>query len=241
MRPPQDDLYEVMRDSVDSLGERSVVVVTSKVVAIDQGRCVKQEEGVDREEWAKKEADLYADRDVVPGEHLLFTIKDDIIIASAGIDKSNSAGYLILWPDKPMEAAREIQVFLKKEFGVKELGVIVTDSHVTPMRRGVVGISLGHWGFNPVRDERGSKDIFGEKLRVTVVNVVDALAVAAVVEMGEGDEQTPIAVITEAAFVEFSEDENINKGKPALRIPKEEDLFKAMLDGVEWKKGKSGK
>ena len=46
--PPKDDLYVAIRQSIKNLPERSVVVVTSKIVAIHQGRCVKIRPGVDR-------------------------------------------------------------------------------------------------------------------------------------------------------------------------------------------------
>jgi F420-0:gamma-glutamyl ligase len=69
---------------------------------------------------------------------------------------------------------------------------------------------------------------------------VDALAAAGVYVMGEGEEQTPVAVITDLPRVEFSEVEKVNRGSPTLRIPLEEDLFEPMLSAVEWKKGKGG-
>ena len=240
MMPPKDDLWAVIRKSVKEIAEKSIVVVASKVVAIHQGRCVKIEEGVERDKLARQEAEWYVDRDIVPGEHIMFTIKNQTIIASAGIDKSNANGYFILWPDNPNRAAKEIYNFLKKEYKTKNLGVVVSDSHVTPMRRGVIGVAIGHYGFNPLRNYIGKPDIFGEKLKVTLTNVAESLAVAAVVVMGEGKEQTPLALISDVSWVEFTEDEKKIWNKE-LKISMKEDLFAPMLEKVEWKKGGGGR
>ena len=40
LKPPKDDLLEVISQSIKSLPEKSIVVITSKVVSIWQGRCV---------------------------------------------------------------------------------------------------------------------------------------------------------------------------------------------------------
>ncbi len=233
--PPRDDLYAAIKESIKALPEKCVVVVTSKVVAIHQGRCIKIEPGVERDKLTAKEADLYVRQDIVPGEHLLFSIKNNTLIASGGIDRSNANGYFVLWPEKMDQVVKELHAWFRKEYGVKEIGVMITDSHVVPLRRGVVGTCLVHFGFNPLRDYRGKPDIFGEPLKVTITNVAEALAAAAVVVMGEASEQTPLSLITDVPWLEFGE--RIVETK----IPMEEDLFRPMLQGIKWKKGKGGR
>lgn len=239
--PPQDDLFAVIKERVKTIPERSVVVVTSKVVAIHQGRCIKIERGVDREKLAKQEADWYVDRDIVPGEHVMFTIKDSILIASAGIDKSNGNGYFILWPKKPFEMAEKIRQFLKKIYRVKQCGVIITDSHLVMMRRGLTGFALAYAGFEPLRNYIGKPDIFGQNMVVSLTNVADGLAAAAVVIMGEGKEQTPLAVISDIAGIRFSEVSTVYRGRKALLVPQRDDLFRPFLEVVPWKKGGGGR
>jgi len=239
LNPPKDDLYGEIKRRIKKIPEKSVVVVASKVVAIHQGKTVKAGKGVDREKLAKKEADWYVDRDIVPGEHIMFTVKHNTMIASAGIDKSNANGYYILWPEEPNQAAKDIYQFIKKEYGVKKFGVLITDSHVVPMRLGVVGVAIGHYGFNPLRDYIGKPDIYGEPLQVTLTNIVESLAVAAVVEMGEGKEQTPLALVTDVEWIEFTENEKVIWNEE-LKIEMKDDLFAPMLERVEWKKGGSG-
>jgi F420-0:gamma-glutamyl ligase len=56
-------------------------------------------------------------------------------------------------------------------------------------------------GFEPVRDERGRRDLYGNPLRVTRRALADDLAAAAQLLMGEADEATPIVVARGAGVV----------------------------------------
>ncbi|MEK7616971.1 MAG: coenzyme F420-0:L-glutamate ligase [Patescibacteria group bacterium] len=239
-KPPEDDLWDLL-SAVLSLEENSVVAVASKVVSIAEGRCILQEKG-GKDKLVIKEADKYLPRSLAPNEWIIHTIKNDLLIASSGIDESNGAGYLILWPKNPQKSAKKIWEFLRKKFKVSNLGVIITDSHCIPMRRGLVGISIAHFGFVPLRDYRGKKDIFGRRLNISLTDIPDSLASAAVLEMGEGNEQQPIAVITDVPYIQFTEKEAQSK-KPysTFVIPEKEDLFYPFLSALSWKKGGSGK
>ncbi len=44
LNPPKDDLLQAMAASVKSLPEKSILVITSKVISIWQGRCVPMPE-----------------------------------------------------------------------------------------------------------------------------------------------------------------------------------------------------
>jgi F420-0:gamma-glutamyl ligase len=57
------------------------------------------------------------------------------------------------------------------------------------------------------------------------VNVLDALAAAAVFVMGEGAEQTPCALIKEAPKITFSDCPPTEEEVAAFTIPIEEDLY----------------
>ena len=141
-----------------------------------------------------------------------------------------------------IEIDDKIWEFLKNRFNLDKLGVIITDSHCIPMRRGLVGISLAHFGFNPLRDYRGEKDIFGREMQISLTDIPDCLASAAVLEMGEGDEQTPIAIISDINFVKFSS-KIIESKKPqsSFIIDEKEDLFYPFINAIKWKKGGGGK
>ncbi|KKQ60203.1 MAG: hypothetical protein US80_C0001G0036 [Candidatus Daviesbacteria bacterium GW2011_GWA2_38_17] len=231
--PPKDNLWELL-GSIKSLEENSVVAVTSKVVSIGEGRCIAIEKFKNKDELAIKETDKYLPRNTVPHGLVLHTIKNNLFIASAGIDESNGDGFYVLWPKDPQAAAKKIWQFLSQKFKVKNLGIIITDSRLVPLRRGVVGVAIGYFGFKPIRDYRGTKDIFGRKFEMETSNLPDSLATSAVLEMGEGSEQTPLAIITDVSYIEFT------KSFYDFSIPEKEDIFYPLFSAVKWKKGGGG-
>lgn len=234
--PPKDDLWKLLK-KIKLLKENSVVVITSKVVAIGEGRCVPLKKAT-KDELAIKEADQYLPREKSPNGVILHTIKNNMLVASSGIDESNGADYFILWPKDPKKSAKKIREFLRKKFKIKNLGVIITDSRLVPLRRGVVGISIGYFGFKPLRDYRGKKDLFGRKFEMETSNLPDSLATAAVLEMGEGSESTPIAIITEINGIEFIQKEYKPKSfDESFEISSKEDMFYPFLSAVKWEKG----
>lgn len=156
---------------------------------------------ISKNELVAREADVLLG-ETAYGFHL--TIKHGILIPSAGIDESNSeTDDYILFPEDPYRSARELGLRLRRDWGLEHLGIVVTDSHTTPLRIGVTGVSLAHWGFRAVLDRVGSRDIFGRELRVTRQNLVDGIAAASVLMMGEGDEQRPLAWV-DGVHAEFT-------------------------------------
>lgn len=239
--PPRDDLLRVIKNSLKQIPEQSILVVTSKVVSIWQGRAISKSRFPDKDALVKKEADKYLPKRFVPGKWVMHTMKHDLFIPSAGVDESNADGFYVLWPSRPERAAEILHSWIQKTYRVKECGVIITDSHTIPLRRGTIGISLAHWGFNPLRDYRGTKDIFGRKFTMTQTNISDGLAAAAVVVMGEGRERTPLALITGVSGVRFiGRARQSQKSLPSLKIPEKEDLYYPFLSCVAWKKGGGG-
>lgn len=237
--PPQEKLEDLL-NMILSLEENCVVAITSKVVSICEGRCVLISETT-KDELAIKEADKYIPRELAPDGLILHTIKNNMLVASSGVDESNGAGYYILWPKNPHESARKIREYLKEKFKLKNLGIIITDSRLVPLRRGVVGIAIAFFGFKPLKDYRNSKDIFGREFKMETSNIPDSLASAAVLEMGEGSEQQPIAVISSLSQIEFIDHEyKPNSPDDSFEIPEKEDMFYPLLSSVKWEKGGGG-
>jgi dihydrofolate synthase / folylpolyglutamate synthase len=218
--------------------ERSVLAVTSKIIAICQGRVVPVA-GVDKQDLVRQEADLY-----LPAElnryRVALTITRGVLIPDAGIDESNGNGHYILWPEDPFGAANQVRAYLRERFGVREAGVVITDSHTTPLRWGVTGIAIGHSGFEPVNDFVGDTDLFGHELRYTRVDVADALAASAVFVMGETNEQTPLATVRNVPFVRFRDSDLTTDEVAGLRIDAATDLFSPLLQSVDWRPGGGG-
>jgi len=221
--PPRHNLVEFIRAHVKNLPEKSILVVTSKIVALSEGRthfCKNEKEKIalikNGSAWAIKTKFAW------------LTIKDGMILPSAGIDESNGNGQIILLPKNSFQTANALRQSLKKLYKIKNLGIIITDSRVFPLRAGVVGIALGYAGFKGVRDYRGQPDIFGRKLKISRTDIADCLATTAVVVMGEGKEKQPLAVIKNAP-VEFTE--RINKNE--LKIDIKDDLFYPLFKHIK--------
>lgn len=240
--PPKDDLLEVISKSVKSLKEKSIVVITSKVVSIWQGRCIPIDSLKNKDNLIIKEADFYISRKLVPGQWCMQTLKNNLLIPSAGIDESNANGYYILWPDNLEHVVKKIYNWFKKKYHIKDIGIIISDSHTIPLRRGVLGISLAHYGFVPLKDYRKEKDLFGRSFKVSQTNIADSLSAAAVLLMGEGSECTPLAVIEDVPFIEFTSKLFNPKTKfSSFEIKTKEDLYYPLISAIKWKKGGSKK
>jgi F420-0:gamma-glutamyl ligase len=222
--PPRDDLWDALDPVLPPLQEGDVVAITSKVVAIHQGRCVPADAVADKEELVAAEADRWLPK-ASSKYGITLAIKGCTLIASAGIDASNARDHYVLWPDDPWGAAREIALRLRARHGLSRLGVILTDSHLVPLRRGTTGISIGSDGFDPLRDYRGRPDIFGRPLEVTLSNQADAIAAACVGLMGEGAECIPAVVVRNWPGLHYSHASH----KDAFLIPPEEDFFAPLL------------
>lgn len=203
------------------LRDGTLIAITSKIVSLAEGQLVAPDQ-MDRKRLIRQEADQILGE--VSHNHTI-TLKHGLMIPGAGIDSSNSKNEdYILYPKDPWGSAERIGRFLRGHFGFSNLGVILTDSHSVPLRRGVVGISLAHWGFRGIEDCIGKPDLFGRPLKFTKRNVVDALAGMAVLLMGEGDESQPLAVIANAP-VEFIE----GADRDDLLVTPENDLYLALL------------
>lgn len=240
LNPPKDDLLEAIDRAIPKIKEESIIAVASKVVSIWQGRCVPISDFPNKDELIQREADMYLPREFTPRGWIMHTVKDNLLIPTAGIDLSNANGFYILWPKSPMETAQKIREHLKSKFKLKKLGVLIVDSHSVPLHRGTVGITLGFEGFSPVRDYRGTPDLFGRKFTVEIANVADQLASAALLAMGEGKEQTPVALISDIPNIEF-----INKYIPpkdpnlTFRVTLNDDLYGPFIKSAPWQKGKN--
>lgn len=236
--PPKDDLLEAISNSVKSLKEKSIVVITSKVVSIWQGRCVLADSSKSKDDLIKKEADFYIPRKLVPGQWCMQTLKNNLLIPSAGIDESNANGYYILWPSNLKLVVKKMHSWFRKKYHIKNIGIIISDSHTIPLRRGVMGISLAHYGFEPLKDYRKKKDLFGRQFKVSQANIADSLACSAVLLMGEGSECTPLAIIEDVPFIKFISKPFKSKTKfSSFEIKTKEDLYYPLISSVKWKKG----
>jgi dihydrofolate synthase / folylpolyglutamate synthase len=213
------DLFTFITNYFKKLPEKSVIVVTSKVVALAERRTAVAENARTKEKLIRAESDL-----AIPTKYVWLTVKDGTVMASAGIDESNANGKLILLPKDSFKTARFLQKKLREKYGVRYLGVLITDSRTIPLRAGVTGVALGYAGFRGIKDYRGVPDIFGRKFKFSRTDIADSLAAAAVLVMGEGSERQPLAII-ERAPVEFRD--RVNRAE--LHIDIQEDMYRPLF------------
>lgn len=213
------DLFSFIARYIPKLAEQSVIVITSKIVALAQGRTVNPRK-ISWDDLIARESQW-----AVPTKYCYLTLKEGMIAPNAGIDKSNAAGKWILWPRDSYGAAEDLRKRLRRYYKIKKMGVLITDSRVLPLRKGITGVALGYAGFKGLRSYIGKSDIFGRKLKMSRTNVADGLAAAAVLLMGEAAEQTPLAVIKDAP-AEFAAKQN----KKELRINPAIDLYRPLFE-----------
>ncbi len=236
---PGTKLINLLDAHLPPIHEGDVVVVTSKIISICEGRVVKNDGTMTKDELVKKESEQLVTKSL--GQYDIYlTIKNNTLIANAGIDESNADGYFILWPNNPNKTAEDMWQHLRKKHGVAKLGVLVTDSYLAPLRWGTRGFGLAWCGFSPLKNYIGTPDIFGRNLRMTQASLLDGLAAAAVVVMGEGAEQTPLATIAQAPVI-FQDHPPTTKERQALHIAIADDIYSPLLTAATWRKGEAKK
>ncbi len=233
------NLNDLLAESIADLPENSVVAISSKVVALCENRVVDID-SITRADLVKREADYY-----LPPEfsdyNYGFAITRGTLIASAGIDESNGDGHWVLWPSDPFASANAARTFLREYFNRQNVGVIITDSNcLPPLRRGTIGIMVAWSGFQALNDLRGTTDLFNHEFKVSVSAIAGGLAAAANVVMGEGTESTPIAIVSDANFVEFVDHDPTSEEIAATFVDKNEDLYAPFLNSVNWRQGAGG-
>lgn len=225
--PAERSIFQILDNELSSLPEKSILAITSKVVSLCENRVVPMDT-ISLENLIKQEADYYLPRHDNKYKQS-FTITNHTLMLRAGIDISPKSGYYILWPKDPQKTAEDVMVHLKNKFGLRQLGVVITDSVSTPFRLGVTGIAIGFSGFKPLKDYNASR-----------ANIAGGLAAAAVLAMGEGKEQTPLALIKDVDFVDFCEGEPASEDLESFNLTMDSDLFAPVLENADWQKG-SGK
>jgi len=208
---PKGSRFDVVSLIEEKLGGRmrdgDVLVISSKFVAVSEGRvvklgsvkaglCAKQLAAKNRMDERLCELVLRESDAIVGGiPGFVLASKDGLLTPNAGIDKSNvKHGSVVLYPRRPELSAWRMREALKFSQGIS-VGVVICDSRLSPTRRGTTGVAVASSGIEAVLDMRGRKDLFGNVLKVTSQSVADDLSSAAEILMGESDEATPIVLV----------------------------------------------
>jgi coenzyme F420-0:L-glutamate ligase len=239
---PGDNLIDIILEALDrhsiSPVDGDIIAISAKIVSITEKYVLKLNEiepSNNALEIGKRysidprivELLLRENAKILGGKQgVLATIHKGILIGNAGFDRKNiPKDYITKWPTDPDREAEKIMNELYKKLKVK-LGIIIVDSRVLPLRIGTVGFALGSAGVEVMRDYRGRKDLHGKKILYTVHNIVDELAAAAHLYMGEGDEKIPIVYIEKPPAMLVK-----NQYTSILRISIEDCLYMGTLLG----------
>jgi coenzyme F420-0:L-glutamate ligase/coenzyme F420-1:gamma-L-glutamate ligase len=146
------------------------------------------------------------------------------VMANAGIDQSNVAApdgpqQALLLPLDPDGSAEKLRARLSQLFGVS-VAVVVNDSFGRAWRRGTCGVAVGAAGLPSLMDLRGSPDLFGRTLQVSITGHADEIAAAASLVMGQGAEGRPVVIVRGLTW------HGPDNGASELVRPAHEDLFR---------------
>ena len=217
-----DDLLSIIIKKINGMGkslkEGDVIVIAEKVIATSQGRVVNLSDVSNISKQANKMAKdfdmderyvqlILQEASMILGgmTHVILAQVNDFLIANAGIDQSNAGpNKVVLLPKDLKKVVWKYWEVLKKEFGLTNLGVIISDSRVQPLRKGTIGIAIATAGFEPVEDLRGHPDLFNRPMEITMRAIADDLTSAAQFLLSEADQQTPVVIIR-GSNVEFTD------------------------------------
>lgn len=218
-----ENLEKFILEYIPAVQKNSIIVVTSKIVALAEGRTAVVINEEEKEALIRQESEW-----MLRTKYTWLTIKDGTVLTVAGIDESNANGKVILLPKNIYYSAEELRSMLRSKYSTGNIGILITDSRTIPLRTGIGGIALGYAGFKGMRNYIGTPDLFGRIMTMSRTNVADSLASAAVICMGEGAEQQPLAVITDPP-VEWTDDP-IDPDE--LRVPPEDDLYRPFFESL---------
>ena len=146
------------------------------------------------------------------------------VVANAGVDQSNVASpdepqRALLLPVDPDASADILRRRLSQRFGVR-VAVIINDSFGRAWRRGTCGVAIGAAGLPSLMDLRGSPDLFGRELQVSITGHADEIAAAASLVMGQGAEGQPVVIVRGLTW------RGPDNGASELVRPAAEDMFR---------------
>jgi coenzyme F420-0:L-glutamate ligase / coenzyme F420-1:gamma-L-glutamate ligase len=202
-------ILESMNNANEFLSKGDIVVVAQKVISKAEGRLIDlklvnpSEKSLQIAKQNDKDPRLI---ELILNESvdilrlargiLIVETKRGLICANAGVDQSNvekSNDYAALLPEDADLSARELRHSFKIKTGI-DVAVVITDTFGRPFREGQINVAIGIAGIQPIKSYIGTLDMYGKKLKVTEIAVVDEIASAAELQMGKS-ERIPVVII----------------------------------------------
>ena len=182
-----------------ALEDGDVLVVSSKVVSKSLGLWAQSSDRAAA--VASQSVRVVAER--MAGDRVTQIVQSVAgpVMAAGGVDASNTGerdGVLLLPADPDAEAGRLREGVLAAT-GLREVGVLLTDTAGRPWRFGQTDFALGAAGVEVVDDLRGGVDADGRPLAVTARAIGDELAAAADLVKGKAD-AIPAALVRGSGY-----------------------------------------
>ena len=197
---------------------RRLDLVTPSPAAVELAGTVRKDARLVELILAESRSVVRAVPNVLITEHRL-----GFIMANAGIDQSNvetpDGPVALLLPESPDKSCTVLRNRIESRLGVR-IAVMMNDSFGRPWRNGVTGVCLGASGVAVLLDRRGSTDLFGRQLEVTMVAAGDELAAAASLVMGQGKEGIAAVIVRGYSVPDDAQ------SALALIRPRDTDLFR---------------
>ncbi|MHA1784109.1 MAG: coenzyme F420-0:L-glutamate ligase [Candidatus Helarchaeota archaeon] len=236
---PGDDIASIILNSIKNasldLIDNDILLIAQSIISKSENRIVDlttitpSKEALEISKQVKKDPRII--ELILQESNKILKFNDNVIItetlnglvcANAGIDQSNTGNlnHVTLLPIDADKSATEIRNKIRADTG-KEIAIIITDTQGRPFRRGAINVGIGIAGFNdPIKVYQGKIDLYGYKLQTTMVNIIDELASAAELVMGESNEGYPVILIRGFQFKKG------NTSSKELIRKREEDLFR---------------
>jgi dihydrofolate synthase / folylpolyglutamate synthase len=209
-------------EHIETFSDGDILVITSKILALSEWMLRSYQDENDFQNLVKEESEFS-----LKTKWVYLTLKDGIIMANAWIDSSNvGEGKCILLPKKSFDSAQVIWNNYRERYSLKNLGILITDSHCTPLRQWITWIALGYAGFLWVKDYRWQKDLFWKEFHYSTVHIADCLASSAVLVMWEGQELSPLCIIK---WAPVTWNENPTNSKEGIIEP-EDDMYRDIIN-----------
>ena len=204
----------IIQDNI-TLENGDLVVIAQKIVSKAEGATVKlsnvtaTSEALKLAEQTGRDArlcQLYLDEAsevlAVKGRMVITRHKLGYVGSSSGIDRSNIAPHaeeiVVLLPKDSDASATKIRLGIQHLTG-KTVGVIINDSCGRDYRDGSVGMAIGVSGINALSINK-KVDLFGNP-STSRIAVVDEIAAAASLLMGQANESIPVVVVKGVTYI----------------------------------------
>lgn len=228
-------ILESMSNANEFLSKGDIVVVAQKVISKAEGRLIdlklvnpsgKSLQIAKQNDKDPRLIELILNESVdilrMARGIIIVETKRGLICANAGVDQSNvenSNHYATLLPEDADLSARELRHSFKRKTGI-DVAVVITDTFGRPFREGQINVAIGIAGIQPIKSYIGTMDMYGKKLKVTEIAVVDEIASAAELQMGKS-ERIPVVIIRGYLY-QMVENSSLSQ----LLRSKEKDLFR---------------